>query len=338
MAGTKTLDLEGDYKGTFLSGELSLLPEDSGWHIFDVLVDGLAKARMVLNVSIERLTTDERLGIALGRTNAAAPTQNTFAHPKCYAHVLGNCSEEISKEHFISRNILEELHQSGGLRVGGVPWNAPGEVAAISPASLAGKVLCRHHNGLLSDLDDLGGRFFRTLNSIHAASSGGLSSSLDAVYKFDGNAIERFFLKVLLGGVASGNLRGPGGTAVTDGFDAPIVRRLFGKEAFPPSTGMYLLGEMNVPWLVEQPLQAAALINNGKTLGLLVAIAPLRFALAVMPPDDKSPLLSGKSFYRPATITMKDLPNAKVTFAWDGKAGNEDIVVGPAQPPPVVQR
>jgi hypothetical protein len=96
---------------------------------------------------------------------------------------------------------------------------------------------------------------------------------------------------------------------------------------------MYLLGELNVPWLVEQPLQAAALIDNGNPVGILVSIAPLRFALAVVPPSDNSPLLSGKSFFRPATITMADLPNGKVILTWDGKAGNEDIVVGTAQPP-----
>src|ERR1019366_10690884 len=49
--------------------------------------------------------------------------------------------------------------------------------------------------------------------------------------------------------------------------------------------------------------------------------------------SDNSPLLSGKLFYRPATITMADIPNGKVILTWDGKAGNEDIVVGPAQPP-----
>jgi hypothetical protein len=334
VAGTKTLDLAGDYKGTFLSGELLLHAEENGWHIFDVLVDELVKARMVLHVSVQRQTIKEKLGIASGRKNAAPPTQNTFAHPKCYARLLGNCSKEISKEHFISRNILEELHQSGGLRVGGMPWNAPGAVVAISPTSLAGKVLCRHHNSLLSDLDVLGGRFFKALNSIHAASSGGLSSLRDAVYQFDGNGVERFFLKILLGGVASGNLRGPGGTTATQGFDASLLRRLFGEEAFPPATGMFLLGELNVPWLVEQPLQAAALIDNGNPVGVLVSIAPLRFALAVVPPGDNSPLLSGKSFYRPATITMADLTNGKIIFTWKGKAGNEDIVVGPAQPPP----
>jgi hypothetical protein len=70
----------------------------------------------------------------------------------------------------------------------------------------------------------------------------------------------------------------------------------------------------------------------------------MRFALdflcagspeAVVPPSDNSPLLSGKSFYRPPTITMKDLPNGKIIFTWEGKAGNENIVVASAQPPAV---
>jgi hypothetical protein len=334
VAGTKTLDLAGDYKGTFLSGELLLRAEENGWHIFDVLVDEFVKTRMVLYVSVQPQTVKENFGNASVRKNVTpSADNNTFAHPKCYARLLGNCSKEISKEHFISRNILDQLHQSGGLRVGGMPWNAPGAVVAISPASLAGKVLCRHHNSLLSDLDVLGGRFFSALNSIHAASSGSPSSLRNAVYQFDGNGIERFFLKILLGGVASGNLRGPGGTTATHDFDASLLRRLFGEDAFLPPTGMFLLGELNVPWLVEQPLQAAALIDSGTPVGVLVSIAPLRFALAVVPPVDNSPLLSGKSFYRPATITMANLTNGKIIFTWEGKSGNEDIVVGRAQPP-----
>jgi len=331
--GKKVLDLAGDYKGTFLSGELAFSPKENGWHIFDVVVEGIVEARMVLNVSVQRRTTREKLGFPPSRKNAGAAIQNTFAHPKCYARVLGNCSKEISKEHFISRNILEELHQSGGLRVGGMPWNSPGAAVAVSPASLAGKVLCRHHNGLLSDLDVLGGHFFRALNAIHAASTGGQSSVLAAVYEFDGNGVERFFLKILLGGVASGNLRGPDGTIVREGFDKSLLRRLFGEETFPSPTGLYLLGELSVPWLIEQPLQAGALIDSGNPVGILISIAPLRFALAVVPPDDNSPLLSGKSFYRPATITMTNLQNGKIIFNWDGKGGKEDIVVAPAQPP-----
>ena len=51
-----------------------------------------------------------------------------------------------------------------------MPWNASGGAVPISPASLTGKVLCKHHNNLLSNLDDLGGCFFKVLNSIHAAS------------------------------------------------------------------------------------------------------------------------------------------------------------------------
>jgi hypothetical protein len=99
VAGTKTLDLAGDYKGTFLSGEISLRPEETGWHIFDVLVDGLVKTRMVLNVSLQRQTIKEKPRV-LGRQNAAPPAQKAFARPKCYARVLGNLQQRDFKRAF----------------------------------------------------------------------------------------------------------------------------------------------------------------------------------------------------------------------------------------------
>ncbi|MGA7462138.1 MAG: hypothetical protein WBW69_18045 [Candidatus Korobacteraceae bacterium] len=111
------------------------------------------------------------------------------------------------------------------------------------------------------------------------------------------------------------------------------VRRLFGEEPFPPRSGLYLLGELNVPWLVDQPFSAGALTADGRPIGILINVAPLRFALAAVPPADDSPLLASKSSYRPATITMANLPNGKILFKWDGTADRQDIVIGPTKEP-----
>ena len=61
LAGTKMLDLPGDYRGTFLSGELELVPQENGWHTFHVVVNGIEKTRMVLHLSVERAEENDRL-------------------------------------------------------------------------------------------------------------------------------------------------------------------------------------------------------------------------------------------------------------------------------------
>lgn len=169
---------------------------------------------------------------------------------------MGNCSSDISREHFISENILREIGRSGGLRISGLPWQEPDEVVAIPPRALSGKSLCGHHNGLLSSLDQLGGRFFRALRTLNEACRSGQPVSDQSQLQFDGNAVERFFLKMLMGGVASGNMRGPKGARVARNPDERVLSWLFDVRGSPPSAGLFLLGELNVPWVVEHDLRA----------------------------------------------------------------------------------
>ena len=45
-----------------------------------------------------------------------------FSHPNCYLRETYDCSEQISREHYISRSVLEQL--GSVLRVSGMPWLA----------------------------------------------------------------------------------------------------------------------------------------------------------------------------------------------------------------------
>lgn len=336
IVGTKTVDLTGNYRGTLLSGELSFRLEEDGWHIFDVLVGGLGKARMVLNVSIQRLSFKEKLGIGSGKRKSVPPTQSTFGHPKCYARALGNCSKILSREHYISKSFLTELNLSGGLRVGGLPWQKPEEVCAISPNALAGNILCKDHNSRLGKLDDLAGPFFKALNAIHAACTDGRRLPNDSRLEIDGNHFERVLLKILLGGLASGNLRGPGGTLFGTDLDLPILEVLFGEKEFPPSTGMFLLGQLNEPWGVERHIEVAAVVAAEQPVAVIVNIAPLRFALTVTPEGKNVAVIAGKSFFRPATINILGPNNSshKILFKWTGESGNQDIAINYLDTPP----
>lgn len=175
--GTKGLDLAGDYKGTFLTGTLDIKPIENGWHVFEVTVRDAAKAQMVLHLSVVR-ATDGGGTVQIPVSHPNPPEPKAAPRRTCYAAPLGSCSKKMSREHFISDNFLRQLNRSGGLRVGGLPWQQPGEIDAIPPSALTGKVLCERHNSRLSRLDALAGRFFETLNSIHAACTEGASAAL----------------------------------------------------------------------------------------------------------------------------------------------------------------
>jgi hypothetical protein len=86
-----------------------------------------------------------------------------YAHPKCSASLTKKCSTKITREHFISHNILKELVYERGVKITGVPWIDYETWKVLPTESLASKILCENHNQALSDLDAQMGRFFRTI-------------------------------------------------------------------------------------------------------------------------------------------------------------------------------
>ena len=46
-----------------------------------------------------------------------------YSNPKCYARILGNCSEKLTGEHFISRSVLKILGNYH--KISNVGWFKP---------------------------------------------------------------------------------------------------------------------------------------------------------------------------------------------------------------------
>ena len=63
-----------------------------------------------------------------------------FAHPGCYLRDTCDCLEKISREHYMSKGMLEQLDTV--LRVLGMPWLKTGQTLDTSVASLTAKILC----------------------------------------------------------------------------------------------------------------------------------------------------------------------------------------------------
>jgi hypothetical protein len=119
-----------------------------------------------------------------------------FRHTGCYAGPLGGCSKQLTAEHYISHALLRRMVEGGGqLRVSKFHWLPDGETRTISPGSMAARVLCSNHNSVLEGYDSLGARFVGALMKTGEPGA----DSCRAVALFNGEDLERWFLKTLCG-------------------------------------------------------------------------------------------------------------------------------------------
>jgi len=127
--------------------------------------------------------------------NTTPPGHKTgYSNPNCYARSLQDCSRTISKEHYISRGILDLLGD-GTFQASGVSWLKNSESQKLSKNVLAAKVLCQRHNEALSGLDSIAQKFFRFV-------LGKTKDQWAMIIK--GYEIERWMLKAYCGLVSSG--------------------------------------------------------------------------------------------------------------------------------------
>ena len=69
-------------------------------------------------------------------------------HKGCWAAHLGNCSGGMSKEHVVSK----AFYEVDVIKIWGLDWTED-KVIEIPISGAVSKILCRHHNSELSELD-----------------------------------------------------------------------------------------------------------------------------------------------------------------------------------------
>jgi hypothetical protein len=247
--------------------------------------------------------------------------------PKCYANKYDNCIATMSKEHCLSHVILDTIDPSGLVKVVGAPWlNGKGET--ISTASLAAKVLCSGHNNELSVLDREAGRLFKAVCETENILLSPRKNPRHADYKFDGNLLERWCLKVLCGYAASGNFQ-------TGNVIPPPpnwVDVVFGKAPFTEGHGMYY------SWDEGQTVQTVvhhagvfSLSKNGAVCGVRVVLGVNSFSLVMQKPDHVSRLSSNSlvpmNGYRPIGIFYTDgISRRRLHLSWS-VPGDQKVVM-----------
>jgi hypothetical protein len=272
-------------------------------------------------------------GVFTGEMEMAAPPQG-FRNPACYARGLGGCSTLVDREHYVSESILKLIENQGGqvsksVRVFGLNFQPPGDVQHLGVASLAARILCRTHNGLLSPFDDAGKAMFLAMDGLNKAA--GNPTAPHQVFRVDGDGLERWMLKVFFGGLYSGAFQVGQGIGMKD--ECPpvdLLDILFNGAAFPARQGLYWMPPKQGEWVIadQQILQIGFLLaSEGQDVGgFRIRLFGFDFTLLIADIISGVPTMFDSARYRPAGLQVEG-SNARIEFDWSGGAQSAEIIM-----------
>lgn len=134
---------------------------------------------------------DGRPAMVLG--SLIPPTPVTGASQNgCYMAATADCGGGLSREHYISRGLIDSLK----VKVRGLPWQRE-EVAHYSPDNLVARILCRRHNSAMSPLDAHAIRFFLALEEGLWHARRRSLSSRSRFFMASGDGLELWAMKTL---------------------------------------------------------------------------------------------------------------------------------------------
>jgi len=171
-----------------------------------------------------------------------AVTETAIVNPSCYLSCMFNCSSKITKEHFISRNILEKItkdtlkFENAGHFFGGK------SNVEIGIDGFSSKVLCDNHNSVLSPLDSAAGAAFERIEELTKdlilADKGYTLNSFHVVSGID---IERWMIKVFCGLMAAGKIRSNSDRIEQlSSLPHELLEALMGVTLLQPPLGLYM--------------------------------------------------------------------------------------------------
>jgi hypothetical protein len=232
-----------------------------------------------------------------------------------------DCRGRLTKEHYVSENVLSRLTGGGPLKVSGLDYSQPEDVKTIGIDNFASNMLCERHNGVLSDLDGVAGQFFGTFDEINRWLVDS-DQPETRVFLFNGADIERWLLKLLCGALVSGHAGTRRGRVPNWLPRIEWVRFLFGLSDLPAGWGLYLLSAVGEQFVNSRDLTFAALSRDGDVYALVISIHGFRLMLAMQaPPNDTSGTLLEAATYRPRELVIKHGSRTGVIdLGWDGGA------------------
>ncbi len=234
-----------------------------------------------------------------------------FANPNCYAHSTNDCSSKMSREHYISHDVLRCFESAAGtVGLTGAPWLASNTEKSLSPERLVARILCSRHNHALSPLDAEAGRLFRTIGNFDRDFNEKDPSDAKAV--FSGEDVERWMLKTVCGMVASGHVS-KGGIVQSKIVNQAWVDVLFRKTTWQALVGMYVGTPERTYHSSSFSFQSLIHPKTGELVSVELQLNGITFSLLLRKADNPNVL----GIYRPRMLVFKQGAVSKfLEFSW----------------------
>lgn len=219
----------------------------------------------------------------------------------CYLKTTLNCSTKTSKEHYISRSVLQQLGEP--LRWTGLPWEKPGVEIDYGLNSLSSHILCDRHNSALSPLDQLASNAFRSIRGSSDELNVRSISRRKKWFLVSGEALELWAFKTICGlfyaSVAAQNKQ-----SLNKAYSIDVSRfeKAVRQRSVDAGCGLYVTphtGERKP--LVYAPLSVE---QEKRVIGVRIGLAALEFDIILDPTGVNFDYLKRNFLYRPWFINL----------------------------------
>lgn len=243
------------------------------------------------------------------------------SNPSCYLGGTGNCSEGLSREHYVSEGILRRFTK---LRISGMPWQKSGDKIFLPSKALAAKILCERHNNALAPIDDAGARAFDELiksadYALRQKHEGRIRYAL-----LSGHGLELWTYK-LMAGVYFGGIASANGSKLRDtvGVLHDELTQTLTEGKLSHQGGLFItqnIGQVSRDEIAVAPLLSA----DGKMqVGVGLKFGPLTFETVLIDPQLKGAHLERmRTRKRPHAIDFSGpARDARVLLTWPNTTG-----------------
>lgn len=239
---------------------------------------------------------------------------NLSGHPKCYARMLGDCSNKLSKEHYVSASILELLGDEH--TISNASWLSAGQRSdPLTIGALGSNILCQRHNEALSRFDNSAKTFFSgLLRALSKPETYGLHQHVTA----DGDGLELWVLKAFCGALASGNLV-ENGRVITRKPPREWLEILFSQTPWGEGMGLYI---RQAPMTPFNGYAIGPLREGTRLIGGGIDFAGVELFILMHPPGEKLIVESSTKqikplIYRPGAIRFESpSQTAEIKLQW----------------------
>ncbi|MBN7542163.1 hypothetical protein I3U58_00005, partial [Mycobacteroides abscessus subsp. abscessus] len=230
-----------------------------------------------------------------------------YGNPGCYARSSQDCDELLTREHWISDDLLERVsNDKKVIAVEGAAWQGrTPKQKIIGINSMSSKILCSRHNRALSPLDKVAAEFFTHLRDdlLDMNWHTGLPPHFPNGFTLiSGPYFELWLLKVLWGAIEAGALTVNGHVAYRFRLGvttATLTEILWRGAQWPKDWGMYVMLDRDTDyWIKGNAVRVRPANVESEILGGYIQIGGFEYNISFESPPVRR-------IYRPAAISFQ---------------------------------